>query len=78
MDMICSQYGWTVAQIFDHTRDQVMELVEAINKRKTEDIKFMAAIHGAEMKDSGGGKNTLDLENDIDKLGSIGINVAKG
>jgi hypothetical protein len=77
MDMICSQYGWTVAQVFEHTRDQVMELAEAINKRKNEDIKFTAAIHGAEMKDSRG-KNTLDLENDIDKLGSIGINVAKG
>ncbi len=76
MDMICSQYGWTVAQIFEHTRDQVMELAEAINKRKTEDIKFMAAIHGAEMKGFRG-KNTLDLEKDIDKLGNIGINVVK-
>jgi hypothetical protein len=54
-----------------------MELVDEITKRKNEEIKFQAAIHGAEMKNS---KNntTLYLENDIDKLGSIGINVVKG
>ncbi len=76
--MICSQYGWTVAQIFEHTRDQVMELSNVIVKRKNEDIKFQAAIHGAEMKGSGGKDSALDLESDIDKLGSIGINVVKG
>jgi hypothetical protein len=77
MDMVCSQYGWTVPEIFEHTREQVMDLVSEITKRKNEDIKFQAAIHGAEMKDSGN-KKTLDLGDDIDKLSSIGINVAKG
>ncbi len=77
MDIICSQYGWTVAEIFQHTKDQIMSLVESINKRRNEEIKFTAAIHGAELKDSKGDKS-LDLENDIDKLGSVGINVVKG
>jgi hypothetical protein len=78
MDIICSQYGWTVAQIFEHTRDQIEELVDEIGKRKNEEIKFQATIHGAKLKDSGQGDKALDLENDIDKLGSIGINVVKG
>jgi hypothetical protein len=55
-----------------------MELVDEITKRKNDDIKFQAAIHGAEMKNSPGNKKTLDLGDDIDKLSSIGINVAKG
>ena len=37
----------------------------------------MAAIHGAELKGSGEGDKSLDLENDIDKLGSIGVSVVK-
>ena len=78
MDTVCSQYGWTIPQIFEHTREQVMELVNEITKRKNEDIKFQAAIHGAEMKGSTGNNKTLDLGDDIDKLGSIGIDVAKG
>jgi hypothetical protein len=77
MDIICSQYGWTVAEIFQHTKDQIMVLVESINKRRNEDIKFTAAIHGAQLKNTRGDKS-LDLENDIDKLGSIGIDVKKG
>lgn len=77
MDLVCSQYGWTIHQIFEHTREQVMELVDEITTRKNSEIKFQAAIHGAEMK-SQGNKKTLDLGDDIDKLGSIGINVAKG
>jgi hypothetical protein len=54
-----------------------MDLVSEITKRKNEEIKFQAAIHGAEMKNSGSNR-TLDLGDDIDKLGSIGIDVAKG
>jgi hypothetical protein len=77
MDLVCSQYGWTVHQIFEHTKEQVMGLVDEITKRKNNEIKFQAAIHGAEMKDSGN-KKTLDLGDDIDKLSSIGIHVAKG
>lgn len=79
MDILCSEYGWTVSTVFDHTKDQIEVLTTAINKRKNDHIKFTASIHGAELKNSGGGnKNTLDLEDDIDKLGSIGINVVKG
>ncbi len=54
-----------------------MSLVESINKRRNEEIKFTAAIHGAELKGSKEGKS-LDLENDIDKLGKVGIDVVKG
>ena len=77
IDLFCSEYGWTVEQIFDHTKDQIVLLSKAISKRKEEDIKFNATIHGAELKKSSSNKN-LDLEKDIDKLGSLGINVAKG
>jgi hypothetical protein len=54
-----------------------MKLVDEIIKRKNDDIKFQASIHGAELKGSGKGDKALDLENDIDKLSSIGINVVK-
>jgi hypothetical protein len=54
-----------------------MALVEQINRRRNEEIKFEASIHGAELKGSGGNNKTLDLEDDIDKLESIGIHVAK-
>ncbi len=77
IDMVCSQYGWTVPDIFQHTRDQIMVLIEEINKRRNDDIKFQASIHGAELKGNSGGGKQLDLENDIDNLGSIGIHVAK-
>jgi hypothetical protein len=77
MDIVCSQYGWTISEIFEHTREQVMDLVDEITKRKNDEIKFQAAIHGAEMKNSGN-KKTLDLGDDIDKLSSVGINVVKG
>ena len=78
MDLVCSQYGWTVHQIFEHTKEQVMELVDEITKRKNEETKFQAAIHGAEMKGGQGNKKTLDLGDDIDKLSNIGIDVAEG
>jgi hypothetical protein len=78
MDLLCSQYGWTVQQVFEHTKDQVMELVNEITKRRNEDIKFQAAIHGAEIKDNSGNRKTLDLGDDIDKLSTIGIDVVKG
>jgi hypothetical protein len=77
MDIVCSQYGWTISEIFEHTREQIMDLVDEITKRKNSEIKFQASIHGAEIKDPGN-KKTLDLGDDIDKLSSIGINVAKG
>lgn len=78
MDMLCSQYGWTIPKIFEHTREQIMELVDEIVKRKNDDMMFQAKIHGAEIKNNPSNNKTLDLGNDIDKLSSIGINVAKG
>jgi hypothetical protein len=78
MDLVCSQYGWTIQQVFEHTRQQVMELVDEIVRRKNEDIKFQASIHGAKLKNNSGGNKTLDLGEDIDKLSSIGIDVVKG
>lgn len=76
LDLLCSEYGWTVEQIFDHTKDQIMLLVESMMKRKKVDIKFQADIHGAEMKSDN--SKSVDIDKDFNKLSGMGINVVKG
>jgi len=74
VDLLCSEYGWTIDQVFDHTKDQVAELMKVMMKRISRDLKFQAELHGATMK-GGPSDNTVDVGDDLSK---IGINVVKG
>lgn len=72
MDLVCSEYNWTVEQVFSHTKDQIELLMKAMNKRKMAEIKVQADLHGAKMKNSS--SDSVNVEN-TSKLKSMGINI---
>jgi hypothetical protein len=45
VDSLCSEYGWTIEQVFDCTRDQVHALQDSIASRREVEAQFMATIH---------------------------------
>jgi len=53
VDLLCHEYGWTVAQVFDHNLEVLDLLLGAITDRKYAEQTFQAQIHGAKMKGGG-------------------------
>jgi len=75
--LFCNEYGWTVEQVFDSTKEQIGLLVGSIMKRKQADIKFQADLHGAEMKSGSKNDVVLDEKNFDSSFKKMGINVVE-
>ena len=75
--MFCNEYGWTVEQVFDSTKEQIGLLGGSIMKRKQADIKFQADLHGAEMKSGSKNDVVLDEKNFDSSFKKMGINVVE-
>ena len=73
--MLCSEYGWSVEQVFDCTKEQIDALCKSIGKRREVNQKFQAGIHGAELKQTR--ENTIDIDKDFDKLKSMNIPIVE-
>lgn len=73
--MLCHEYGWTIDQVFDCTKDQINDLSKSIQKRMESSRQFEATIHGAELKKTR--ENTVDAGKDFDKLKGIGISIVE-
>ncbi len=71
--MLCSEYGWTVEQVFSHTKAQIELLTVAMAERRKEDFKLQAGLHGANIKKESFNKSVSVT--DTDKIKSMGINV---
>ena len=75
--MFCNEYGWTVEQVFDSTKEQIGLVVGSIMKRKQADIKFQADLHGAEMKSGNTSNVVLDEKNFDSSLKKMGVHVVE-
>jgi Spy/CpxP family protein refolding chaperone len=69
--MMCHEYGWTIDQVFDCTREQLDALSKSMTKRKQAEMEFIATINGAQIKKTS--HNTVDAAKDFDKLKKMGI-----
>jgi len=72
---MCHEYGWTLDEVFNCTKDEIEALMNAAIKRKNLDFEFTAKIHGAEIKGGGTSSNTPKTKDDFQKLKSLGLNI---
>ncbi len=70
---MCHEYGWTLDQCFDITKEQIEMLVESISKRKKQGLEFNAQLHNCKLKNASSSTHSIDSSEDFDKLKQKGI-----
>jgi imidazolonepropionase-like amidohydrolase len=56
----CTECGWTVPQVFEHTREELAALSEKICKKIRKRLAWEAKLHGSELKE-----DTFEREEDV-------------
>ena len=52
VDFFCSEYGWTVDQVFDHSIAELELLITVAKKRKQAEAEYDASLHQMQIKKS--------------------------
>ena len=74
MDTLAHEYGWTIEQILDMTKDQVFACLDAIANRYGRE----ASAYEKNKNNPPGTVAFEDIDGSPERLAAMGINVVKG